>query len=377
MPITLVLSVAFLVTLVLCYVLRPIAQSVGLMDRPGGRKKHARETPLIGGIAIALGIAVAMTMVWSELSGYQAVLLLSLYVLVYGVIDDRLDLTPRLRMLLHISAGLLLVYGVGISIQSVALVSNSVSIQLGLLSMPFTVFAVCAAVNAYNMFDGVDGLAGSMSSIPLGMLALSAWVSGATEFATVSLLFLAVIMAFLCVNLRLFKRQAALAFLGDGGSTLLGFVVCWALIVASQGADPIVSPMLALWFSAVPLIDSAVVISRRIVRKRSPFSGGRDHIHHLLIDNGLTVNTTVLMLVMTGVVIASVGWAGHRAGVSDVWLFFAFLLMLPIHYALTLNLERAVGTTLHPFIARIARPLAVTAPQPYADNKAPSLEKAA
>ena len=101
---------------------------------------------------------------------------------------------------------------------------------------------------------------------------------------------------FLLLNAR-FKLSAAKVFLGDAGSTLLGFILVYVLIDYSQGDHQIFSPVLAGWILGLPLLDASAVIARRVLDGRSPFKPDRMHLHHRLIDSGLDVKRTVAIMV--------------------------------------------------------------------------------
>ena len=141
------------------------------------------------------------------------------------------------------------------------------------------------------------------------------------------------IMAFLAFNLRIFGRQKGSIFLGDSGSTLLGFVVCWLIISASQGDDRMISATLVLWLIAIPLCDSVCIMMRRIHKGRSPFSADREHLHHVLPMKGFSINQTLAIILAMSILLAVLALtASLFFEVPDNYLFVAFLAFFSLFY---------------------------------------------
>src|SRR5262245_29305640 len=147
-----------LVTILFMFALRPLARGLGLIDRPGGRKMHIGEVPVIGGLAMAGGLVVGTLYSYSAISGFPF-FLTALGVLVFiGALDDRYDLPASVRFLAQICAALLMVAGADISARDIGEVFFTGFVELGWFSVPFTIAIVLTAINAFNMFDGSDGV---------------------------------------------------------------------------------------------------------------------------------------------------------------------------------------------------------------------------
>ena len=198
-------------------------------------------------------------------------------------------------------------------------------IGLGFLSFPLTVIATVGVINAVNMSDGIDGLSGGMVSIALAFLGIIAWQEGNTTLLSFIAILLSALLAFLALNFRLPWKKTAMVYLGDSGSTFLGFVLAWLFIEATQGESAIMPPVLALWFLAVPLMDTIVLLIKRPLEGKSPFHPGRDHLHHKLLDMGFSNKRVVLSLYVVGVVIGLIGLAIHQEMVFESYAFFIFL----------------------------------------------------
>jgi UDP-GlcNAc:undecaprenyl-phosphate GlcNAc-1-phosphate transferase len=177
-----------------------------------------------------------------------------------------------------------------------------------LLTVPLTALAVAGLSNAYNMIDGIDGLAASTIALPLLVLyglALHAGHPGA-DFLLLMLVPLAV---FLLFNLGPDNRLLPKIFLGDGGSVTLGFLVTASLVYFSQGENRLILPVTALWLVTVPLMDMLATMLRRAKHRHKLMAADRSHLHHTLMDMGLSARHTLVLLAAWAVACALLGLA--------------------------------------------------------------------
>jgi UDP-GlcNAc:undecaprenyl-phosphate GlcNAc-1-phosphate transferase len=325
---------AFITTAVLIVLLRPLAISVGLVDIPTRRKSHSGNIPLIGGIAIFLGSLIAL-LIQHNLDGNRPVFVgpipafygTAFMLLVIGAWDDLKDLPAVTRLIAQIIACLLMIYVGDVVLVDLGYLSfNGSILYLGLLSVPFTVFASLGVINAMNMCDGLDGLSGSLALIAFLGFGIANALWGATEAQQLIVVFSACVIGFLMFNLRTLWRPKAWVFLGDAGSMLLGIALSWIAISMSQGDDRIISPSAVLWFLMLPVYDAVSMMVRRLLKRRSPFAADREHLHHIFLLAGFSVGETVTL--MTGIAIAGVaiGLGGTYIGVTDVYMALLFLL---------------------------------------------------
>lgn len=316
----------FLVTLIAMIALRPVAVAIELVDRPGGRKTHHGNVPIVGGLAMLLGIIVGFALLpgASAPSGLFAAACALLVVL--GLLDDRFELSAAARLVAH-----------GLIISAVAagsgLVVNTIGNPFGTGTIEFsgvsaylcTLVFVAGAVNAFNMLDGMDGLAGAMALVALVAFISVGLSAGQMNAVGLAILSCGVIVGFLIFNIPArFNRQVR-CFMGDGGSTLLGFILATIGISLSQGRDNAVSPVHVLWFAAMPIYELLWTMLRRVSRGRSPFSADREHMHHLLLDAGFGVRAAFIALLCFGVFWSSVGLALGLFGAPDWISFVSFL----------------------------------------------------
>lgn len=325
------LAVAVAACAVLTALLIRLAPRWGLVDHPQGRKDHAQPTPVVGGIAIFVALALAAS-VWPQLDSTPWFLLLAAALLVsMGVIDDLVDLNWKPRIGAQaLAAGLIALGGGAVLVRLGD--SPSMPLSLGLLALPVTVFAVVGIINAINMADGADGVAGVLVLASLAMIAALA-VGVAPEVHEVSLLAAGALVGFLWFNLRRPGQSRARTFMGNSGSALLGLIVAWAAIRLTHAPGSPVTPALAPWLVAVPIADCITLIVRRVVRGRSPFKADRDHLHHLLLDRGWSVSGLVIFALVYHLLAAAMGYLLWRSGVSDPGLIGGFLLLIALHYA--------------------------------------------
>jgi UDP-GlcNAc:undecaprenyl-phosphate GlcNAc-1-phosphate transferase len=324
---------AFSATTVLIVLLRPMALALGLVDVPNARKSHQGQIPLIGGMSIFVGVTVALTVqyvfVAQPTTGtvHLTALFGAAFILVFiGIWDDYSDLPPTARLLTQLAAALIMIYGGGVVLNDVgALLPGAGVLSLGLLAVPFTVFACIGVINAINMIDGLDGLSGSLTLISLLGLGVANSLWGDVGNQHVIVIVAACVMAFLLFNLRTLWRSRAWVFLGDAGSMFLGLTLCWLAISMSQGENRVISPAAALWFLMLPIYDAVSMMLRRILKGRSPFQADREHLHHIFLFAGFSVGESVTLMSGIAVVGVVIGLGGTYWQVPDWVLAGLFL----------------------------------------------------
>ena len=315
-------AVAFATTAVLMVGLRPVAFGLGLVDRPGGRKLHDGEIPIIGGVAMFGGLFAGFSLLAFPGSFLLSIFVATALLVIVGVLDDRFHTPAAVRLTSQVAVVLIMVYGANLYLADIGDPFGTGIIGMGPFALIFTTIVTVTMINAYNLVDGADGLAGSLTLIALLAVALvGGWDHPASAAAlTVS----AAIVGFLLFNFptKLNRRQRA--FMGDAGSTMLGFAVVWITLGVSQGEMQVISPVHCLWFAAIPIFDCLTCFVRRALRGKSPFSPGRDHFHHTLLRSGLRVRQTLGILTGLQMLYALVAVGGYFAGVPDVVMFTAW-----------------------------------------------------
>jgi UDP-GlcNAc:undecaprenyl-phosphate/decaprenyl-phosphate GlcNAc-1-phosphate transferase len=314
------IAIALAITLLLMTALRPLAIGIGLVDRPGGRKAHIGEIPIVGGLAMFAGIFFGFALIPELDGGYWYLLLSGGLLVIVGVLDDKYDIPAEIRLVAQTCAVIIMVYGGGLVVWDIGDPIGVGDVQLGPFALVFTVLVTLTVINAFNLVDGVDGLAGSMTIIALvGIVLAGGMTSDSTAIASVVC---ASVVGFLVFNYPVYANRRLRSFMGDAGSTLLGLVVVWLTIRVSQGDARSMSPVVGLWFVSVPLFDLFTCFVRRISRGRSPFRPGREHFHHMLYRAGLSVRQTLGVLTLIAVAYAAFGLFGHWQGLPDAVMFY-------------------------------------------------------
>lgn len=328
--------IIFILGIATVAVFRQLAIAFELVDRPDAiRKQHHGAIPLCGGIAIFTTFAAT-----SLLMGQAAVLGVNFWLalavlLLLGLLDDRRPLPAVGRLVMQLAMAVALVGGANIGSLSVgALLSQNAQLFLPLFFVVGVVF-VTGLVNAWNMIDGVDGLAGGVTGVALIWLLVVADFAGMTELVP-SLETLSVCLcAFLIFNMRSPWRKKASVFLGDAGSTALGATIAYVILLLATQSSAISFPAL-LWIVIIPVSDTLSLIVRRLAVGRNPMSADRWHLHHLLLDRGLSPASTTLALMAISGICGSIGYLGIRMHIPCEIMAAALLIPVSGHTAFVL-----------------------------------------
>lgn len=325
------LIAAFMVTIASVHAFRPAARFLKLLDQPGGRKMHKTATPMVGGLAMFCGI-LAATPFNSQYPHLLPFTIASSLLVMVGFLDDRHDIRKRVRIIAQLVAAFIMIEWAGLRIDSLGNLFGSGPILLGGLATPFTLFATLGVINAVNMMDGADGLAGGLSLVACVFLAGIALVGGRAVDAQILFGFVFCLAAFMLFNYRFPGRTRARIFMGDAGSTFLGFVICWFSISLTQGNDAVMAPITAVWLLAIPVLDILAVTIRRLASGRSPLSADREHIHHVLQRQGLTITQSVNRLISVAILAAAAATFLHwLLFASESILFMGFIAWVALH----------------------------------------------
>jgi UDP-GlcNAc:undecaprenyl-phosphate GlcNAc-1-phosphate transferase len=319
------IGIAFLITLLFMFALPPVARAIGLIDRPGGRKMHIGEIPITGGLAMAAGLFLTSPFLLSEIPGYPFFLAALAILVLIGALDDRFDLPASVRALAQCCAVLIMAFGANVLVEDIGNAFFSGLAGLGWFSELFTLLIVLTAINAFNMFDGSDGVAGIQALIGLVFLGIAVAVVGTTRYLPLIASLLGCVLAFLVFNWPSARTRGVRAFMGDAGSTMLGFSLAWLSVGLSQGESRALAPVAVLWIFALPLFDFFSSMVRRVLDGRSPFHGDSDHLHHVLRRSGLSSRRVAQIILLGAALLASAGLGAYFAGVPDGTMFVAWL----------------------------------------------------
>jgi UDP-GlcNAc:undecaprenyl-phosphate GlcNAc-1-phosphate transferase len=322
---------AFAITIIGIVGLRPIAVAVKLVDRPGGRKTHRGKVPVIGGLAMFVGIVFGLGTIESLRPFAGSLLAAFALVVAVGLLDDRFGLSPWVRLPAQAAIAALLTVGTGTEVSSIGDAFGFGPLLFhGPIRHLITILFVITAINAVNMIDGMDGLAGMVAIVAVTTLGLCGGFAGQYDVAAVCAVFGASIAAFLMFNLPVRGNRRVRCFMGDAGSTLLGVALAWICIRISQdGGTPALSPVNTLWIVALPIFEFFWTFFRRLARGRSPLEADAEHFHHLLMKAGFGIRGAFMMFLTITLILTLSGLVLDVFKVSEYWSL-AFLLLVGV-----------------------------------------------
>ena len=289
--------VSFLIAFALTPVSRDVFLRFGLVDLPDQeRKTHARAVPRVGGVPVAIAYFVPFAMLFlfapGRARGFVEHLpfrwefpMAAFVVFVAGLLDDVRGLRPWQKLVAQVGAASLACWG-GVRIFEIH--SSPLAIWL---SVPMTVVWLVGCTNAFNLIDGIDGLAAGVGVFATLTISLAAVLHHNVAVLVATVPLAASLLGFLRYNFN-----PASIFLGDSGSMLVGFLLgCYAVLWSEESAT-ILGTMAPITALALPLLDTSLAIARRFLRGQPIFAADRRHIHHRLLDRGLTPRRAVFLL---------------------------------------------------------------------------------
>ena len=271
------------------------AHKVGAMDVPrDARRMHKRPIPRMGGLAIFMGFLSAILIFGKFDVQMLSILLGAMIIVVLGIFDDIVALGAKFKFCIHIIAAAIPVCIGGLKIEfftSFNPFSNNPYFSLGILTIPVTILWIVGITNAVNLIDGLDGLAAGVSSIAaMTMLAVGLLTNE---------VMVAIVMAALagsCIGFLPYNFNPAKIFMGDTGSTFLGFMLATMSIEGFFKFYAVISFAVPFLILGLPIFDTASAIMRRLMEGRNPMSPDRGHVHHRLVDMGFNVKQAVAIL---------------------------------------------------------------------------------
>lgn len=319
------MAVAFSITVAFMFALRPVARSVRLIDKPGGRKSHIGDVPIIGGIAMLAGVFGGLTIVGDSSIHLPSLFVASSILVAIGALDDRYRLRPVARVVAQIASILIMVFGADLALMSIGNPLAVGDIYLGPFTLLATMLVSLTVINAYNLIDGVDGLAGTLALVAIISIAALGGVGAPST--TIALTIMASILGFLLFNFPVSWNRRVRSFMGDAGSTFLGFIIVWTALGVTQGESRVISPVFCLWFASIPIYDLLTCFVRRSYAGKSPFTPGRDHFHHTLKRGGMGVRQVLGILTGLQIAYAIIAMLAFAYGVPEPIVFAAWCVL--------------------------------------------------
>ena len=312
---------SFMGSLIICMALIPAlsasAWRLQFVDVP--RERHAHDAPIakVGGIAFAAATFAAVLLWAPKDQLILSSLLGGTVIVLFGIWDDRVGLSPRMKFLGQVLAAAIVIGLAGIRLNTVPFVDDL--LFPAWVAIPLTLVVIVGVSDAVNLADGLDGLAGGLSLISFAGIAYLAYQANEPLLVLLMLAVLGGLLGFLRFN-----TYPAKIFMGDAGSQFLGHYLAVSAILLTDSTRTMYSPLLALFIWGVPLLDTIGVMGQRLLEGRSPFVGDRNHIHHKLLARGLTHGQAVSVIYLAHAVMVSCAYLLRWQ--SDVVLIAVYLL---------------------------------------------------
>lgn len=289
------LLTAFLVTVASIPVVMKLARKWGFVDKPDHRKVHKGSMPRMGGVSIILGTAAGVAVLWPMLGTTQDdmlyIILGAFVLLIVGLLDDRLTLGARSKLIGQIgAASIVAMSGLRIEFVQIPFIGN---LDFGVFSFLVTVLWILAVINSVNLIDGLDGLAAGVTIIAVIAMIVMA-LGHPLAYAGVIVLSLSILGS--STGFLLFNFHPAKIFMGDTGSMFLGYAMAVISMLGLFKSVTLFSLIVPLLILAVPFIDTAFAIIRRTLNQQSIGTPDKGHLHHCLLAMGYGHRKTVLII---------------------------------------------------------------------------------
>lgn len=283
-----------------------LAKKKNLVDEPGERRSHSISTPSLGGIGIFAGTIFSIIL-WTPFNYFgdlQYILCAFIIIFLIGAKDDIDPISPSKKFLGQIFAAFILVFKANVKLTSLYGILGVYQIP-EVVSIILSIFTIIVIINAFNLIDGINGLSGSIGTLIAVTLGMWFYMIDEIAISIVAFSLAGSTIAFLKYNIT-----PAKIFMGDTGSLLLGMVCAILAILFIEihnnlGDSPYAfkaAPSVAFGILILPLFDTLRVFIMRMAKRKSPFHPDRNHIHHLLIDSGLTHMQATITLVVVNLI---------------------------------------------------------------------------
>jgi UDP-GlcNAc:undecaprenyl-phosphate GlcNAc-1-phosphate transferase len=327
---------AFAVAAVVTPLSAKLAVRVGAVDAPRERGLSAGGTPLLGGIGIFAGAAVAALAFLPDTALWHGIVAGAALITLVGAIDDRFDVPPLVKLAGQVAAAIVVV-DAGVVTHNVT-VPFAGAVEFGDAGEPLTVLGLVLIMNVVNLSDGVDGLAAGVVAIIAVAFAVIAFDLGKDSAGVLAALTAGAALGFLVHNFH-----PASVFMGDAGSNLLGLLMGCVAVEGAVKTQAVVSLVIPLALLAVPFLDTTFVVLKRLKYRKPVYAADSEHFHHRLARIGFSQRRTVLFLYAWTLMLAGFALAlrfvpysdgrGHlEAGGAIVMIGLALLVVLASVY---------------------------------------------
>jgi UDP-GlcNAc:undecaprenyl-phosphate GlcNAc-1-phosphate transferase len=291
--------------------------------------------PLVGGLAMSLAVAFTglLFIPLVNMRGFYAGLVL---LVITGFLDDFGELSHRYKFMSQIIAAVFIMHFSKVYLYTFGDLLAFGPINFHMLTIPMTIVSIVGICNAINMIDGLDGLAGGISLTVFSSFALLSYISHQPVLMLLSLSICGSLIAFL-----IFNWYPSKLFMGDAGSTFLGFTAAFISIALTQGQNTFVRPVAPLLILTVPIVDTVTVMIKRLIKGKSPFHADNKHLHHILLKRGYSKKQAATGIIILSGFFCSVAIAGTLLQVPEYYLFFFFMAYFALYPRLLAGLNNS------------------------------------
>lgn len=274
-------------------IVKRIAIRVGAIDIPKDeRRVHKKPMPLMGGLALYISTVITSLIFLPIDKTLISILIGGSIICISGIIDDIREISPRMKLIFQIAAAIVLILGdVKIDAITNPFTRTNKLIELGILSIPITIFWVVGITNTLNLIDGLDGLAAGVA-----LIASLSFLFVAGKFNYVPVMIISSVIAGACLGFLPYNFNPAKIFMGDTGALFLGFMLASLSIEGVMKSVATIAVVVPIIILGVPIFDTTFAIFRRLLNGKSIAEADKGHLHHRLLQMGYSQKKTVLIL---------------------------------------------------------------------------------
>lgn len=318
--------ISIVISAVLTPLIKKFAIRIKAIDIPkDNRRIHKKPIPLLGGLAIYFSFIITLILKSGSVSRSEVGIIIGATIIVIGgFLDDKYDIRPWQKLLIQIAAAVaLIIYGIRIERITNPISSAELYINIGNLFIPLTIIWVVGITNALNLIDGLDGLAAGVAFISAVTIFIIALMNNRVEAAVLTSILAGSILGFLPYNFN-----PATIFMGDTGAQLLGFLLAAISIegaIKSAAAFAIAVPILAL---GIPIYDVLFAMIRRKLNGKPIMQADKGHLHHRLLDMGLTQRQAVVIMYLVSAVLGSFAIIAMQVSTQRSYFLLAMVMVV-------------------------------------------------
>jgi UDP-GlcNAc:undecaprenyl-phosphate GlcNAc-1-phosphate transferase len=324
------LFILSLLAAILSFIITPLvrkaAHKYGVIDVPRGKRKiHKKPIPLLGGLAIYIPFIILVVLKSGVINRAEWGIIFGGFIIVIGgILDDKWELKPYQKLFFQLLASTVLII-MGLRIEMITNPFGSLGpyIDIGFLSIPLTVIWIIGITNALNLIDGLDGLAAGVALISTLTILLIAIMKDRVGAAYLTAILSGAIAGFLPYNFN-----PATIFLGDTGAQLLGFLLAAISIEGAIKSATIFSVIVPIFIIGIPIFDTLFAIVRRKLNGKPIMQADRGHLHHRLLDMGLTQKQAVLVMYLISTILSAIAIISIQLNSTASYYLLIFVILL-------------------------------------------------